>query len=147
MLILSFISCNEHNINTNKDSVALKYKNIPQQRTSINDNPVKMYTEIIKSFETTDTFKVALFETEQTFKYLIKINYKQLDAEDTFRIPDFGINPVIEIKKGEKRPSCIIGFFDEHKQFRESKMVSFEENEFKKFTCLNIMLLLLTRIL
>ncbi len=132
LLIFIFIAgCNTNNENDGKDSVELKYKNITETRASVNFLPIKMYSEVMKSFETNDTFKVNLYETKQTFKYLIKINYKQLDAEDTLRIPNFGINPLIEIKKGDKRPSCIVGFFDEHKQFRESKMVSYEDSEIK----------------
>ena len=132
-LVFIFIiaACNANNSNASGNSVVKRYKNIPQERSSINPNAVKKYSEVIKSFETTDSFNVDLYETKQTFKYLIKINYKQLDAEDTLRIPDFGVNPVIEIRKGEKRPSCIIGFLDEHNQFRESKLVSFEDNELK----------------
>ena len=126
-----FISCNTHDNGTSGNAVIIKPRHVPSERSSVSAAAVKTYSEVIKSFETTDTFKVALYETKQTFKYLIKIHYKQLDAEDTLRIPDFGINPMVDVKKGEKRPSCIIGFFDEHKQFRESKMVSFEENEIK----------------
>ena len=131
LILIFFTNCNTNNGNNTKGSVVLKYENIPEVRSAVSASAVKTYNEIVKSFETTDTFKVALFETKQTFKYLIKLNYKQLGAEDTLRIPNFGINPVIEIKKGDKRPSCIIGFLDEQKQFRESKMVSFEENELK----------------
>ena len=129
--ILIITGCNAHNNNAPGDVVVKKYSNIPQERSTVSTSPVKTFDEIVKSFATTDTFKVALFETKQTFHYLIKINYKQLDGEDTLRVPDFGINPTVEIKKGEERPSCIVGFLDEHKQFRESKLVSFEDNEIK----------------
>lgn len=131
IIILSIAGCNAHNSNTSSDSVILKYKHIPQVRTSVNNNAVKIYTEIVKTFAITDSFKVALYETKNMFDYLIKINYKQLEAEDTLRIPDFGIEPSVEIEKGDKRPSCIVGFLDEHKQFRESKFVYFEDNKIK----------------
>ena len=95
---------------------------IPEIRKTINPTAVKTYSETIKSFETTDEFKVSLFETRQTFKYLIKISYKNLDAEDTLNVPNFGEVPAVEIKKGDKRPSCIVGFLDNNKQFKESKL-------------------------
>jgi hypothetical protein len=133
LIALFLLSCSTKNDNgSNKDSVVLNYKNIPEERSTVNPNPVKTYTETVKSFETTDEFKVSLFETKKTFNYLIKIQYKQLDEEDTLRIPNFGIQPSVEIKKGDSlRPSCILGFYDEKKQFRESKLIFFENDKLK----------------
>jgi hypothetical protein len=132
LIVLSFLSCATKNNNgSGKDSAILNYQNIPAERQSINPNPVKTYEETVKSFETTDDFRVSLFETKETFKYLIKIQYKQLDEEDTLRIPNFGVQPSVEIKKGDIRPSCVIGFYDEKKQFRESKLISFENDKLK----------------
>jgi hypothetical protein len=132
-LIIIFISsCTTNtNNNANEDSVVLNYENIPAERASVNPDAVKTYSETVKSFETTDEFKVSLFETRQTFRYLIKIQYKQLNEEDTLRIPNFGVQPSVDIKQGETRPSCIIGFYDEKNQFRESKLVYFEDDKLK----------------
>jgi hypothetical protein len=60
---------------------------IKTERETIKSEPVKTYQEIVKSEETTDTFNVALYETRYTFKYLIKINYKGIEATDSLRIP------------------------------------------------------------
>ncbi len=126
------LSCNTNVSNSNsEDSVVLNYKNIPVDRTMVNPNPVKTYSETIKSFETTDEFKVAVYETKKTFHYLIKITYKNLNEEDTLKIPNFGVKPVVEIIKGDKRPSCIVGFLDEKKLFRESKLIYFDKNKLK----------------
>jgi hypothetical protein len=128
-----FLSCNSNTANNLQpgDSVVYTTSRIHEIRKTINPNAVKTYSETIKSFETTDEFKVSLFETKQTFKYLIKISYKNLDAEDTLNVPNFGEVPAVEIKKGDKRPSCIIGFLDNNKQFRESKLIYFEEDKIK----------------
>src|SRR5256885_16963770 len=92
LIILFLISCTAKNGNgSGKDSVVLNYENIPAERSVVNPNPIKIYSETVKSFETTDEFKVSLFETKETFKYLIKIQYKQLAEEDTLRIPNFGV--------------------------------------------------------
>ncbi|MEP6466736.1 MAG: hypothetical protein ABJB05_10545 [Parafilimonas sp.] len=133
LIILLMVSCETKNQSGSaKDSLILNYENVPQQRSNVNLNAVKTYTETVKSFETTDEFKVSLFETKQTFRYLIKIQYKQLNEEDTLRIPDFGIAPSVAMEKGDSiRPSCIIGFLDEKKQFRESKLIYFEEGSLK----------------
>ncbi len=132
MLINTVITgCHSNNLNNATCDSIIYTKHVSETRLSVSLSAVKVYNEVVKSFETIDTFKVYLYETNQTFKYLIKINYKQLNAEDTLRIPNFGINPEIEIRKGNKRPSCIIGFLDNRRQFRESKMVSFENSEIK----------------
>jgi hypothetical protein len=132
LIILFLASCSAKNDNnSNKDSVVLNYENISEERSTANPNAVKTYTETVKSFETTDEFKVSLFETKQTFRYLIKMQYKSLDEEDTLRIPNFGMQPSVEIKEGDTRPSCIVGFYDEKKQFRESKLIYFEDDKLK----------------
>src|SRR5206468_8080921 len=95
ILFLSSCATNDNN-SSNKDSVVLNYENIPEERSVVNPNAVKTYSETVKSFETTDEFKVSLYETKQTFRYLIKIQYKQMDEEDTLRIPDFGVQPAVE---------------------------------------------------
>ncbi len=132
-LLLILISCLVVSCNTNNNkSASGDYENIPLERSDVNPNPVKTYSETVKSFETTDDFKVSLFETKQTFHYLVKIQYKNLDEEDTLKVPNFGIQPSVEIVKGDSiRPSCIVGFNDEKKQFRESKLVYFEDNSLK----------------
>lgn len=131
--VILFLSCNNNTANNSQpeDSVVYTTSRIPETRKEVNSTAVKTYNETIKSFETTDEFKVLLFETKQTFNYLIKISYKNLDAEDTLHIPNFGEVPEVEIKKGDKRPSCIVGFLDTNKQFRESKLISFEDNKIK----------------
>ena len=133
LFILAFASCNPGNDKSSDgDSVVLNYENIPAERKDVSPNAVKTYSETVKSFETTDEFKVGIFETKETFHYLIKIQYKNLDEEDTLKIPNFGIHPAVEIVKGDSiRPSCVVGFYDEKKQFRESKLVYFEDSSLK----------------
>ena len=133
LLILLLAACNSTNENTkgNKDSIVFTTENIPAERRNVNPQPVKIYEETTKSFETTDEFKVGLYETKQTSTYLIKISYKNLEAVDTLRVPNFGIEPSVGIIKGEKQPSCIVGFLDKDKEFRESKLVYFEEDKLK----------------
>jgi len=107
---------------------------IKTERETIKLEPVKTYQEIVKSEETTDTFDVALYETRYTFKYLIKINYKGIEATDSLRIPDLGNAPTPEIKAGTVRPSCIVGFLDDKQQFMEGNEVVFEDNKLKFHT-------------
>ncbi|SFQ49484.1 hypothetical protein [Parafilimonas terrae] len=102
---------------------------VTTERATVKTEPVKTYQEIVKSDEITDTFNVALYETKYTFKYLIKINFKGIEATDSLRIPNLGYEPQPEIKQGEVRPSCIIGFLDDKKQFMEGNEVLFKDNQ------------------
>ena len=133
LVIIFLLSCNASTYDgTGKDSIVHNYKDIPAIRSNVNPNPVKSYSEIVKSFETTDEFKVSVFETKETFHYLVKIQYKELNEEDTLKVPNFGIEPSVEVVKGDSiRPSCVIGFLDENKQFKESKLIYFEDNALK----------------
>lgn len=136
LLILLLLACNagidETAENDGDDSVVLTFDKIPAERKDINPQPVKTYSETIKSFETTDEFKVRVYETKLTFKYLIKISYKQLEVKDTLRVPNFGTQPSVEIIKGDSiRPSCIVGFLDKEKKFRQSKLVYFKDDKVK----------------
>jgi len=107
---------------------------IKAERETVNTAPVKTYQEIVQSEETTDTFAVALYETKYTFKYLIKISYKGIEAADSLRIPNLGYAPAPEIKAGTVRPSCIIGFLDAKQQFMEGNEVVFQDNKLKFHT-------------
>ena len=107
---------------------------VKTERETIKPEPVKTYQEIVKSEETTDTFNVALYETRYTFKYLIKINYKGIDATDSLRIPDLGYAPDPKIKAGTVRPSCIVGFLDDKQHFMEGNEVVFQDNKLKFHT-------------
>lgn len=107
---------------------------VTAERETVNPAPVKTYQEIVKSEETTDTFNVALYETKFTFKYLIKISYKGIEAADSLRIPNLGYAPSPDIKAGTVRPSCIIGFLDDKQQFMEGNEVVFEDNKLKFHT-------------
>ncbi len=132
LFLLVLISCNAGNNKASGGDSMVNYENISPERKTVNPNAVKTYEETIKSFETTDEFKVGLYETKETFHYLVKVQYKNLDEEDTLKVPNFGIRPAVEIVKGDSiRPSCIVGFYDEKKQFRESKLIYFEDNSLK----------------
>ena len=141
LLLLLAIACNTGNNNTTEinagdtvrgDSLVSTSDNIPFERETVNSRPVKSYSETIKTFARDDEFQVKLYETKRTFKYLLKISYKQLEVMDTLRVPNFGIQPNVEIKKGDSvRPSCIVGFLDKEKKFRESKLIYFQGNKLR----------------
>ncbi|MFT4153354.1 hypothetical protein [Parafilimonas sp.] len=134
LLALLLAACNagDNADNSGRDSVVLTSDNIPAERKNVSPRPIKSYAETVKSFETTDEFKVGLYETKETFIYLIKISYKQMNVNDTLHVPNFGMEPAVEIVKGDSiRPSCIVGFLDKDKQFRELKLIAFKHDRLK----------------
>ncbi|HXB08648.1 MAG TPA: hypothetical protein VNW04_16065 [Puia sp.] len=68
-------------------------------------------------------FAVRLYETQQTMKYLAKVEYEGLTGEDTVTLPDIGIPPHPVLQKGPEKYSCIIGLLDNNNAFRELKKV------------------------
>jgi hypothetical protein len=97
---------------------------IPDVRETISKQPVATYSTVVKEDELNDfKFAVNVFETPETFTYLMKVRYKSLDVQDTIRVPKEGIYPKIELQKGENDLSCIIGFIDKKEVFRPHKMV------------------------
>lgn len=68
-------------------------------------------------------FSVRLYETKKTFHYLIRLQFEEVSGTDTLKLPNFGVMPQPEIRKGPEQYSCIIGFLDKDKQFREYKKV------------------------
>ena len=141
LLLLLATACNTRNNKTTEknasdtvtgDSLVFTTNNIPFERENVNPKPVKSYSETIKTFARDDEFKVGLYETRRTLKYLLKISYKQLEVTDTLRVPNSGILPIVEIKKGDSiRPSCIVGFLDKEKKFRESKLIYFKGDKLR----------------
>ena len=63
LLILLSAACNSTTENTesNGDSIVFTTENIAAERRNVNPQPVKIYEETTKSFETTDEFKVGLY--------------------------------------------------------------------------------------
>ena len=68
-------------------------------------------------------FTVTLYETSETMKYLAKVDFEGLTGEDTIKIPDVGTLPHPVLQKGPEKYSCIVGFLDNEKNFRELKKV------------------------
>ncbi|MBS1746027.1 MAG: hypothetical protein JST21_07655 [Bacteroidetes bacterium] len=135
ILLLSILlySCSSDTTKKNiNDSNIISNEKINTVRSTVNPDAIKTYEETVKSFETTDNFNVSVFETNQTFNYLIKISYKQLNVTDTLHVPDFSSMPSVDIIKGDSiRPSCVIGFYDNDKNFKVSKLIYFKDKNLK----------------
>jgi hypothetical protein len=100
----------------NKNAIALK-------RETVNNNPVKEYSEKIPDKLNDWSFKVQLFETDSTFTYLLKTNYKAIEFEKEIYYPNLGYLPKPELKKGFYDKTVMVGFLDEAGKFMDYKMV------------------------
>ncbi len=104
---------------------------IPAIRKTVNKKPVASYFIPMGDTRLDRKFGVAIYETAETFKYLLAMQYDAMLQDDTLTIPNFGVWPVVQIRQGPDRLSCIIGFLDEEKNFREYKLLSAKNNELK----------------
>lgn len=107
---------------------------IPATRKEVRKKPVAEYAEKTENPLNNWYFRVQLYETERTFYYLLKLEYEEIRGQDTLKIPNFGIHPEPVIQKGPDEFSCIIGFLDKEKKFREYKKVYVKNNALKVTT-------------
>lgn len=112
LLIILFSSCAD-----NKND-------IPEKRDNVNKDPVASYVIPMGDPKLDRKFGVQIFETPFTFKYLLMMFHDGTEQQDTLYIPNIGISPVIQIKPGNDTLSCVIGFLDKEKTFREYKMLT-----------------------
>ncbi len=105
-------------------SCADNKNNIPEKRENINKDPVASYVIPMGDPKLDRKFGVQIFETPFTFKYLLMMFHEGTEEQDTLYIPNIGISPVIQIKPGNDTLSCVIGFLDKEKVFREYKMLT-----------------------
>lgn len=104
---------------------------IPENRTSVNAEPVAEYQEKTDNPLNDWYFSVKLYETPKTFQYVMKLKYEELEGDDTLYLPDVGTMPKPVIQKGADKFSCIVGFMDNHNQFREYKKVYVKYDQLK----------------
>lgn len=106
---------------------------ISEIRKDVKTVSVATYSEPVADKDKLNNWKFSVdaFETAQTFKYLLKIQFKELRVEDTLTVPNFGIQPTVLLKKGPEDLSCIIGFSGKEGEFKDYKKVIVENGELK----------------
>ncbi len=105
--------------------------NVPMLRDTVQKQPIAEYRQRTDNPLNDWYFAVRLYETRKTFQYLIRLEYEEIHGEDTLKLPNFGALPKPEIRKGDDKFSCIIGFLDKDNQFREYKKVYVTGNRLK----------------
>ena len=104
---------------------------VSEVRLKVSSKPVASYFVPINDPKLGYKFGVAIYETPLTFRYLMRMQYEGMRVTDTLKIPNFGIPPVVKIKQGNDKVSCIIGFLDQKKEFKEYKMLTLKGNQMK----------------
>jgi hypothetical protein len=97
--------------------------NVPLFRDTVQKAPVAEYRVKTDNPLNDWYFSVRLYETPKTFYYLMRLQFEELQGADTLKLPNFGTMPKPEIRKRPESYSCIVGFLDNDKQFREYKKV------------------------
>jgi len=117
--------------NYQKDSILNAAAVIPEFRNHVQESPVASYSVRTEDSINEWYFRVHLYETYNTFHYLVKLQYEEIRGTDTLKLPNFGMMPRPVIRKGPEKYSCIIGFLDKDSSFREYKKVYVKNNSLK----------------
>ena len=115
-------------------SCAEKKTTIPTTRETINKKAVAAYVIPMGDPKLDRKFGAEIFETPETFKYLLVMYFDGTTQNDTLAVPDFGILPLMQIKPGTEKLSCIIGFLDDKNVFREYKMLAIKNDQLRLTT-------------
>ena len=141
VLILSFTACssNQDAPSSNTSDVAASkevetFDTVSMTRLSVSEDPVASYSKKTDDPLNDWYFRVRIYETPATFKYLLKMQFEEIRGEDTLKIPNLGIEPKVVIEPGKEQYSCIIGFLDKEGNFREYKKVYVKNNSLKVTT-------------
>ncbi|MBG9377525.1 hypothetical protein I5907_14875 [Panacibacter sp. DH6] len=135
---LSFLlfACNEQGNNaagiadssTAVSAQAAPAASVNETRENVSDKPVASFSRKVPDELNDWKFAVNVYETKQTFRFLMKMQYMELTAADTLKIPNVGMEPIVEIRPGKDAFSCIVGFLDKDKTFKEYKLVTAKDN-------------------
>ena len=135
-IVYLIIACNEPVKNENNDQGTESNRkpltiSIPEFRETVRKEPVAQHQEKVDNPLNDWYFSVKVFETPKTFQYLIKLQFEELQGEDTLKLPNFGTIPKPVIQQGSEKYSCIIGFMDKENKFREYKKAYVKGNQLK----------------
>ena len=132
LLALQACDQNRNTANTLADtSTYITSDTIPVFRKKVSLKEVASYSIPVDDPAYHWRFAATVYETSQTFRYLLKLQYKAMVVTDTLKLPNFGTWPQPEIHKGKDPLTCIIGFLDKKKEFKEYKMVTAKDDKLK----------------
>lgn len=135
LAVFCVIACADQNavqsIDVSDTTSFVSNDTISELRLDVSDKPVASYIVPVNDPKLGYKFGVDIYETPMTFRYLLRMQYEGMRITDTLKIPNFGIDPVVKINKGEDKFSCIIGFLDQKKEFKAYKMLTVKGDKMK----------------
>jgi hypothetical protein len=135
--IISFTACNSTNnkelqsVNVEDTSTYITNDTISNYRKTINPKPVASFSKNVPDELNKWVFSIDVYETKETFKYLMRIKYKELAVTDSLRIPNFGMLPKVVLQNGKEPLSCIIGFADKKGDFKEYRKAFIDNDKLR----------------
>jgi hypothetical protein len=132
ILLVSACNSGPDNASASKDStIVVSNDTIPEARKSVSPQPVASYSEPVKDELNDWQFAVSVYETAKTFRFILRIQYKELRMSDSLPIPNFGTSPKVELRKGPEPLSCIIGFLDKKQEFKPFRKAFIKNDQLK----------------
>jgi hypothetical protein len=139
LLIGTSFGCNTNTSPVTIDTT-ITHSNAASKMDLTRANPkqeaVQQYEEKVKDDLNNWFFKVQLFETKERFTYKMKLQYEEINGDDSITLPNLGEDPKPILKKGSKDLECSIGFMGNDGQFHEYKKVHIVNGNLK-ITTLN----------
>lgn len=135
--IISVAACNSTNnkelqsVNVEDTSTYITNDTISNYRKTINPKPVASFSKNVPDELNKWVFSIDVYETKETFKYLMRIKYKELAVTDSLRIPNFGMLPKVVLQNGKEPLSCIIGFADKKGDFKEYRKAFIDNDKLR----------------
>ncbi len=141
IMLMTMVACNNASVENEKNDTVIVVANnsVSLVRENPNQQAIASYSiDVADGVNNANNWKFAanIYETKSTFKFLLKMKYKELEESDTLVIPNLGFIPKVEIRKAATAQACIIGFYDKKNQFKEYKKLSVK-NEQLKLTTIN----------
>lgn len=137
VLLLVFSSCHSSSADqgssgadSSNGKASIEAIHNPEFRQQVKKEAVTEYKEKVNDrLNSNWLFAVKLFETSKTLSYRVNMQYEEIQADDTLKLPDLGSPPRPVIQKGKDKYSCMIGFMDNDNRFREYKLVSVQADQ------------------
>lgn len=135
--LIILAACNSSNnkelqsVNVEDTSTYITNDTISNFRKTINQKPVASFSKNVPDELNKWVFSINVYETKETFKYLMRIKYKELAVTDSLRIPNFGMMPKVVIQNGKEPLSCIIGFADKKGDFKEYRKAFIDNDKLR----------------
>jgi len=137
LVIVVLFACNSSKNNElqstdeNDTTTYITNDTIPNFRKVVSANAVASFSKKIPDELNNWVFAINVYETKETFKYNMRIHYKEMTVIDSLRIPNFGIMPKIMLQDGKEPLSCIIGFADKKGNFKEYRKAFIDKDRLR----------------